>query len=174
MRKKLKDALNFIKNDFKKLKETSKKGIWQTDSESDLVFLLGNKLIDFSDNFDDFTEVEKTFYLCKIFDDEVQSSGDFYSLYTSENGKYVYDVVNCFKIIGSKETSEIIDKVNNLFDKKLPSDFNERDEYIDSVYDDIEEEMDELYDEYSEYSDNIENLLYEYAIKNKDQFKNIK
>lgn len=167
----LKKVFSFIKNDITKLKKEEKESIWKIKDKSDFVFLMSEKLIDHSSEIDNFTDSEKIFYVCSIFDSEAQSNGSFYSCYTSDIGAYVYELPSYFKEIGFDELGLIIDKVNSLFEKKLSSDQTEREEYIDSVYEDIEDKMNEYFDEYCNNSNDLYMFLYDYAMKNKDDFK---
>lgn len=170
MEKDLNEVLDFVKKDLENLEDKACKNIWEIEDKNDFNFILGEKLIDKSSELDNFNECEKVFYLCKSFDDEVQSSGDFYSFYCSELGKYTYDIERYFKIIGANEISKIMNKINSLFDEEIPSDIDERDEYISDIYNEFEEKFDEYYDEYSNYCDNLQDLLYDYAMKNKEEF----
>ena len=169
---KLDEIFNFIKKDFEKMKESSKENKTELEEDkSEFIYQLGDKLITRSQNFDEFTECEKVFYCCKTFNDEVLSSGNFYSVYTSYIGEYVYDIVKYFELLGSIELSKIIKKANAVFPKKLPKDRDKRDEYVSSIYEKIENELEACCEEYQEYSDLIDDLLYEFAIKNKNEFK---
>ena len=170
MQKELNEVLDFVKKDLDNLKVQSNKNVWEIEDKNDLIFILGEKLIDKSYEIDNFTECEKIFYLCKSFDDEAQSSGDFYSFYSSELGIYAYDIDKYFEIIGAKEISKILNKINGLFNESIPFDSDERDEYISNIYEEFQEELDEYYDEYSNYCDKLQDLLYDYAIKNKEKF----
>ena len=165
------EVINWIKNDIKNLREKAKKSVWEETDKSDFVFIMNKKLIDHSSEIEKFTESEKVFYLCNGFDNEVQSCGGFYSVYILDIGAYAYELPNYFRILGLNKIAEIIEKINQLYDKKLPIDHDEREEYIDSVYESIAEKMDEYYDEYSKLANNIYLVLYDYAIKNKDNFK---
>ena len=167
----LKDIFKFIKKDISDLKEKGKTDIWSIEDKSDFVYILNDKLIDHSSEIETFTEIEKVFYLCNNFDNEVQSCGGFYSVYTSDLGEYAYELPESFEKIGALEIAQVLKKLNELFSEKLPKDQGEREEYIDSVMEEIEEKMDEYFDEYSEYSNDLYLLLYDYAIKNKAEFK---
>ena len=167
----LKSILDFIKKDNTDLRK--KENIWALKDKSDFVYLMNEKLIDQSTRINDFTKSEKLFYICNNFDNEVQSSGDFYSVYVSDIGAYVYELPTYFRELGLEELASIIEKVNLLFDKKLPIDNDEREEYIDSIHEEIEEKLNEYFEEYSNHNNDLYLLLYDYAIKNKDNFKNI-
>lgn len=167
----LKDIFNFIQKDIMDLRKKEKNGIWKVKDKSDFVYLMGEKLINHSSEFEKFTECEKVFYLCNCFDNEVQSWGGFYSVYVSDIGAHAYELSTCFKKIGAEELASIIEKVNLLFDKKLSVNQTEREEYIDSINENIEEKMNEYFEEYSNHSNDLYLLLYDYAIKNKDNFK---
>lgn len=166
---KINNVLRFIKKDLKELDEKSN-NIWNVDNKSDLVYLLYERLIDRLEDFDKFTECEKIFYLCKAFCDELESSGDFNSVYCTDICDYARDISNYFKIIGANQISDIISNINDLFDDDILLDKDEREEFLLDCDEEIDEQLEEYFDEYSEYSDDLEDLLYNYVINNKEKF----
>jgi len=122
--------------------------------------------------FDRLNNEEKTFYLCQIFEMEVNNGG-FSQLLFNTSGNYIMEMLEALKTIKAYKTVSLLEELFSYFpNNQIPK---ERSERVDLCFDldkkiKLSEKLLNLDDEFLKHEDNLLELNYNYVIENKEKF----
>ena len=126
------------------------------------------KKCEYGDNIEKLNEHERVFYVTQILEQEVNNGG-FSQFFYNSSGDFSNELVDAFTKIGAFKTAEICKKALAVFNGKVPTDRDEREELFDSL--DCDNVLSECDDEFYEYEDNLEELNYTYIMEHHSFFE---
>jgi len=113
-------------------------------------------------------EHERVFYVTQILEQEVNNGG-FSQFFFNSSGDLSNELVDAFTKIGALKTAKICKKALAVFNGKVPTDRDEREELLDSL--DCDDVLSECDDEFYEYEDSLDELNYAYVMKHRNSFE---
>ena len=126
------------------------------------------KKCEYGDDIEKLNEHERVFYVTQILEQEVNNGG-FSQFFYNSSGDFSNELVDAFTKIGALKTAEICKKALAVFNGKVPTDRDEREELLDSL--DCDDVLSECDDEFYEYEDNLEELNYAYIMEHHSFFE---
>ena len=125
------------------------------------------KKCEYGDDIEKLNEHERVFYVTQILEQEVNNGG-FSQFFFNSSGDFSNELVDAFTKIGALKTAGICKKALAVFNGKVPTDRDEREELLDSL--DCDDVLSECDDEFYEYEDNLEELNYTYIMDHRSFF----
>ena len=128
------------------------------------------KKTDYTDNFKNLTEAEKTFIYVEMIENEINNGG-FDQYFFNSSGDYSLEALEALKKIGALKTIKIIEDAFKIFPVNPIPKNNEKRRYIlENIDEQTSIKWNELEDRFYESEENIGGLLLEYVKKNKTEF----
>ena len=119
-------------------------------------------------------EYERIFFVAQELGCEVNNGG-FEQFFYNSSGDFAGEIVSAFTKLGALKTAGICQKALDAFGVKLPSNRDDREELLDKILNEkISAILDECDDKFYEYEEDLVNLNYEYIMKNRSLFDEIK
>ncbi|MBR7122492.1 MAG: DMP19 family protein [Oscillospiraceae bacterium] len=125
------------------------------------------KKCEYGDDIEKLNEHERVFYVTQILEQEVNNGG-FSQFFFNSSGDFSNELVDAFTKIGALKTAEICKKALDVFNGKVPTDRDEREELLNCL--DCDDVLSECDDEFYEYEDNLEKLNYKYIMDHRSFF----
>ena len=125
------------------------------------------KKCEYGDDIEKLNEHERVFYVTQILEQEVNNGG-FSQFFFNSSGDFSNELVDAFTKIGALKTAEICKKALAVFNGKVPTDRDEREELLDSL--DCDDVLSECDDKFYEYEDNLEELNHTYIMDHRSFF----
>ncbi len=121
------------------------------------------------DDMNQLNEYERAFYINQILEMEVNNGGFFQFFYNS-SGNFANEIINTVSKIKAFEFVEICKKALEFFDGEVPTDIEERRDFLDEL--DNEEIFDHLDSAFYAFEDNndLNQLNYNFIQDNIDKF----
>ena len=124
---------------------------------------------DYGDGIDNLNSDEKTFFLVKLFEENIYNSGFTHLLFYPE-GDFANDIVPALDKIGAVESAGICKKVFNLFGDKVPPDRDERERIYNLMDESVDQFVRECEHRLHDCDNNLQELCYKFIINNRDSF----
>ena len=144
--------------------------IWSIKDANEFVVAMVEHLdakTQYGDDMAVLSDAERVFYITQTLEMEVNNGG-FSQFFYNSSGSLSNELVNAFTAIGAAATAAICQKAVAAFGCDIPADREEREELLDELeIDDILEECD---DAFYDYEDDLNELNYNFAMKNREQF----
>ena len=144
------------------------------ENETESILALGEiiwKKTEVLDNFENLTEVEKTFIYVEMLEAEINNGG-FDQYFYNTSGDYYSESLQAYKTIGAHKTVKIIEEAFKIFPvNPIPKDNEKRQDILENVDEETSKKWNLLEDKFYEYEENISGLLLEFVKKNKSEFK---
>ena len=160
-------------NDFKKLRKSDISVIWEITEQNAFVLAMDGwvcRKSSYGKNMAALTPEEQVFYICSSLDGEVNNGGFSQYLYNS-SGNHANRVAACLEAIGAMKTAGICRKAMASFDRPLPENREEREEFLDEfLTDDVSDILEECDQAFYDCEDNLEHLSYLYIHAHRDSF----
>ncbi|MBP3322019.1 MAG: DMP19 family protein [Clostridia bacterium] len=125
------------------------------------------KKCEYGNDIEQLNEHERIFYVTQILEQEVNNGG-FSQFFYNSSGGLSNELVDAFTKIGAFKTAEICKKAVAVFNGKVPTDRDEREEVLDSL--DCDDVLSACDDEFYEYEDKLEELNYAYIMDHRSSF----
>ncbi|MDF9824196.1 hypothetical protein M2475_000554 [Breznakia sp. PF5-3] len=160
----------------KKLRNLEMEEIWEIDDKLDFLIALQNYIGDkchYGEKLYELTKEERVVFLCQLFQMEIYH-GSFTCAYYNYAGNFMYEYPKAFRALKAESYAVLIEKANQTFDEKLPTDMNKRREILETSYNERFEML--LQYDYAvhhpmiEETYNIIELCYAYIMENKHCF----
>lgn len=160
-------------NDLDHLLDIDIKEIWNISNTNSFVIAMSewvNKKSDYGEDIAALTPEEQTFYIVDSFQKEVNNGG-FDQFLLNSSGVFAGEIVSSLLTIGANRTADIYKEAFTALPRKLPEDGEQRAALLDSlITEDISEVFDSCDQAFYKYPDNLDELLYQFAINNKESF----
>lgn len=150
--------------------------IWKIEDKNDFVISLYGYLSEkckYSERIENLSLYERTFYLCQVFEGEINNGG-FSQFFYNSSGNFAIETIGSLVEIGGVKTSELLIKSISVFpNSQVPKLKDEREELLDEILNEQNSEMLETCDNaFYKYEDNLLDLNYNYLMSHKGDFLN--
>lgn len=125
------------------------------------------KKCEYGNNIEKLNEYERVFFVTQTLEQEVNNGG-FSQFFYNSSGDFSNELVDAFTKIGALKTAEICQKALSVFNGKVPTERDEREELLDSL--DCDNVLSECDDAFYDYEDDLEALNHEYLMKYREFF----
>ena len=124
-------------------------------------------------NIEKLNKYERIVFIAQLLISEV-GNGGFSQFFFNSSGDFTNELVSSFEAIGANEAANVCDKAIKLFEKDIPCDWEERQEFLEVYLDDeLDEALSKCDDEmYSCEAETIDRL-FEYVMENREYFENV-
>lgn len=122
---------------------------------------------EYGDTMEKLNEHERIFYIAQILEQEINNGG-FSQFFYNSSGDFSNEIVDAFTKIGAHKTAEICKKALAVFNGKVPTDREERQNLLESLA--CEDIFDECDNAFYDYEDDLEALNYAYIMKHRKFF----
>ena len=155
------------------LTEYSIDEIWQIEERTEFVssmFIYVCELCDYGDRVEVLNDAQRTFYIVRLLDMEVNNGG-FSQFFFNSSGAFSNELVAACKEIGALEVAQICQRAIDLFDCEIPVDHNERlDAYYEYVTSDSGKVLEAGDEAFYSTADEFEELTYQYVLSHRESF----
>jgi len=163
--------------DIFKKKKRSITDVVSNDNVNNFVVIMSNtvsKKCNYGKDIGILNEYERIFFVAQELECEVNNGG-FEQFFYNSSGDFAGEIVSAFTKLGALKTAGICQKALDAFGVKLPSNRDDREELLDKILNEkISAILDECDDKFYEYEEDLVNLNYEYIMKNRSSFDEIK
>lgn len=153
--------------------DTSMEHIWNLTDTNDFVIAMTehlNEKTQYGEDMSVLSDAERIFYITQTLEMEVNNGG-FSQFFYNSSGDFSNELVGAFTAIGANTTAAICQKAIDAFGRDIPVDRDERQEMLDELEsDELDEILEECDDAFFAYEDDLNELNYNFAMKNKEQF----
>ncbi|MGN0518871.1 MAG: DMP19 family protein [Acutalibacteraceae bacterium] len=125
------------------------------------------KKCEYGNDIEKLNEYERVFFVTQTLEQEVNNGG-FSQFFYNSSGDFSNELVDAFTKIGALKTAEICKKALSVFNGKVPTERDEREELLDSL--DCDNVLSECDDAFYNYEDDLEALNHEYLMKYREFF----
>ena len=147
--------------------------IWSLTDTNDFVIAMTEHLDEkthYGEDMSVLSDAERIFYITQTLEMEVNNGG-FSQFFYNSSGDFTDELVGAFTAIGANTTAAICQKAINAFGRDIPADTEDRREMLDEMEsDELNEILEECDDAFFAYEDDLNELNYNFAMKNKEQF----
>ena len=150
--------------------------IWEIKDRNQFVtsmYLYIAEKCEYGDAMQNINDTQRVFYITQNLEMEVNNGG-FSQYFFNSDGFFANEIVSAFEKIGAFKTAEICKKAIGIFPDAVPTDWEERQEFLTPDNEKEEERIEEILNEcdmaFYEYEEDLEELNYQFIIKNKDSF----
>lgn len=165
------DAL--MNTDFNQLLNMDISGIWELSDQTSFVIAMGNwvgRKSDYGKNMDILTHEEQTFLICHLLEEEVNNGGFSQYLFNSA-GNHANRAAASMEEIGAHKTAEICRRAIGAFQRNIPTDRTQRQEFLDEyLTDEVDAILCKCDDRFYQCPDDLEQLTYIYILAHKEAF----
>lgn len=123
---------------------------------------------EYGDTMEKLNEHERIFYITQILEQEINNGG-FSQFFYNSSGDYSNEIVDAVTKIGAYKTAEICKKALAVFNGKVPTDREERQNLLESLT--CEDIFDKCDNAFYDYEDDLEALNYAYIMKYRKFFQ---
>lgn len=123
---------------------------------------------EYGDAIEKLNEHERVFFVTQTLEQEVNNGG-FAQFFYNSSGDYSNELVDAFVKIGALKTAEICKKALAVFNGKVPTDRDEREELLDGL--ECEDILDECDNAFYDYEEDLEALNHAYIMKYRGFFE---
>lgn len=153
--------------------DTKVEHIWSLTDTNDFVIAMTehlNEKTQYGGDLSVLSDAERIFYITQTLEMEVNNGG-FSQFFYNSSGDFSNGLVGAFTAIGANATAAICQKAIDAFGRDIPADRDARIELLEKLegeeFDEILEECD---DAFFAYEEDLNELNYNFAMKNKEQF----
>lgn len=124
----------------------------------------------YGENLDVLTAEEQVFYINNELEQEVNNGG-FSQYLSNSSGNYAHRVKDCLRTIGAHKTAEICQNAFSAFGQPIPTDREERFDFLEEYETDkVAEILSKCDERFYKYEDDLEALNYNYIKSHREQF----
>lgn len=147
--------------------------IWNLTDTTDFVIAMTehlNQKTQYGEDMSVLSAAERVFYITQTLEMEVNNGG-FSQFFYNSSGNFSNELVGAFSSIGANTTAAICQRAIDAFGRDIPVDRYERQEMLDELEsDELDEVLGECDNAFYAYEDNLNELNYNFAMENKEQF----
>lgn len=153
--------------------DTKMEHIWKITDTNDFVIAMTehlNEKTQYGEDMSVLSDAERIFYITQTLEMEVNNGG-FSQFFYNSSGDFSNELVGAFTAIGANTTAAICRKAIDAFGRDIPVDRDARQEMLDELErDGLDEILEECDDAFFAYEENLNELNYNFAMKNREQF----
>lgn len=149
--------------------------IWKIEDKDDFVVAMHGWLCrkaDYDNQIDTLSAAERTIYIIISLNNELQNGGFIQFLYNS-SGQFAGEIKAALYSVGAEEASIICEKLLDMVSNPIPTDLEERRNWLDTcvcISEENEERIYALEQAFYDESDKLMPLCYQWIIEHKTSF----
>ncbi len=172
-KRKLNKAIDQSLDAFEALVNSDIADIWKLTDRNRFVMAMSawvSKKCGYGDHMEQLSTPERTFFVAQTLEMEVNNGG-FSQFFYNSSGAFAHELYDAFLTIGTKTTAEICKTAVEAFGRRIPTDKEERDAFLDSALNDqVNAVLSQCDQAFYGNPDDLEDLNYQFIQTHREQF----